>query len=79
VNFATNGLALLCFLFHLNYSIVYPALSINNTEFVALAIYTMNLVELEFLLCELVVVWALSIVVSARLTETTLFKGKHLI
>jgi len=45
----------------------------------ALALGTMNLVEWEFLLTvQVVVVWVLSIVVSARLIETTLFMGKLL-
>jgi len=52
VYFAANGIALLWLFFHLNCSVVYPALSIYNTEFVALAIDTMNLVKWEFLLCE---------------------------
>jgi len=55
---------------------VYPDLSTYNTEFVALAIGTVNLVEWELLL-RVVVVWALSIV-SAQLIETTLFMGKLL-
>ena len=52
VYFAANGIALMWLFFHLNCNVVYPALSINNTEFVALAIDMMNLAEWEFLLCE---------------------------
>ena len=52
VYFAASGIALLWLFFHLNCSVVYPALSIYNTEFVALATDTMNLVKWEFLMCE---------------------------
>jgi len=52
VYFAANGIALVWLFFHLNCSVVYPALSIYNTEFVALGIDTMNLAKGEFLLCE---------------------------
>jgi len=37
VYFAATGIALLWLFFHSNYSVVYPALSTHNTEFVALA------------------------------------------
>jgi len=34
------------------WTVVYPASSTYNTEFVAQAVSTMNLVQCEFLLCE---------------------------
>jgi len=53
---------------------VYPALSTYNTEFVALAVGTMKLVEWEFLLCGW---WSFGPQHSfwAVLIETTLFMG----
>ena len=58
---------------------MHSALSTYNVEFVALAVGTMNLVEWKFLLTvRVVVVLVLSIVVSTRLLETTLFRGKNL-
>jgi len=54
VYFAARGITLLWLFFHLNCSgsVVYLALPTYNTEFVALAVSTMYLVEWEFLLCE---------------------------
>jgi len=50
VHFAARGKALLWSFFHLNCSV--SGLYTYNTEFVALALGTMNLIEWEFLLCE---------------------------
>jgi len=50
VYFVARGIALLWSFFNL--TIVYLPLSIYNTAFVVLALGTMNLLELEFLLCE---------------------------
>jgi len=50
VYFAARGKDWLWLFFNLNCNV--PALSTYNTEFVALAVSTMNLIEWEFLLCE---------------------------
>jgi len=50
VYFAPRGIALLWLFFHLNCSV--SAFSTYNTEFVALAVSAMNLVQREFLLYE---------------------------
>jgi len=54
VHFAARGIALLCAFCHQRYSpatVVYLGLPTYNTEFVALAVGTINLVEWEFQLC----------------------------
>ena len=74
VYFAASGIALLWLFFHLNCSVVYPALSIYNTW----ARGTSNRYDepgrVGILAVRAVVFWALSIVVSARLIETTLLR-----